>query len=456
MKKYPSLLSLFLALILTAGLLTPTALAEETDGEFSVEAASVILVEGDTGEVLYEYNADEQRYPASLTKIMTGLLVVEAVERGQVSMESQVTLGNDIYTGIGMDGSTLDLKPEEILTVGDLLYAVLLPSANEACNALASAISGDIASFVAAMNDRAAELGMTSTHYANTHGYHSDDHYTTARDVSLLCREALSHPIFREVVSSASYTIPATNLHDARDLTDTNALVSNSVRGYRYQYAIGIKTGYTSKAGYCLASAAEKDHRTVISVLLGGKNWIANNEEIPDNYFTESRKVLEYGLNNFSSKVVLDQIEPIGTIPVTLCAEQDYVTVQPAGSLTATLPNDLDPALFDRDVTLPDTLQAPIQKGQVLGSIRISYQGKDYGTMDLVATSSLEQSRALYILDQARQLFSLLWVKLALLAVVLLILILILRRVFLGPSRRRRGRRSSPSVYRSTYRGRRR
>lgn len=457
MKKYHSLLAFFLSVILILSL-GGVAWAEEP---FTVTAASAILVEADTGEILFELDPDARRYPASITKVMTGLLTVEAVERGEnalgepLSMDTVVTLGNDIYTGIGVSGSTAGLEPGEMLTVRDLLNAALIPSANEACNALATTVAGSIPDFVDLMNERANQLGMTGTHFANPHGYHDDDHYTTARDIAAMCVEAMSHPEFREVVSSGSYTIPATNLHDARVLQDTNALVDGAkVSGFLYQYAIGVKTGFTTPAGYCLASAAEKNHRMLIGVLLGGKNWRTSDMKVvEDNYFTESRRLLEYGFNHFSTKTVLDEIEPIGTVSVSLCKEQDYITVLPAQSITATLPNDVDPASFERTVTLPETLQAPIEKGQVLGTISISHEGRDFGTVELVAATSLERSQLLYVLDRISWALSFLWVKLLLLVLVLLILVAVLRRVAFGPRRKKRRRKQS---YSQAYTGRRR
>ncbi|MDD5938475.1 MAG: D-alanyl-D-alanine carboxypeptidase [Clostridiales bacterium] len=457
MKKYRSLPAFFLVLALAAGLCAPAALAAGSE-DFSVSAASAILVDADNNEVLYEQNADERRYPASITKVMTGLLTVEAIDRGELSMDTQVTLEDTLYTGIGEGGSTQDLKAGEILTVRDLLNCALIPSANEACNALAVAVCGDIPSFVDRMNQRASELGMTSTHFVNTHGYHNANHYTTARDISLLCLEAMKHPDFREIVSSVSYTVPATNLHAERVLHDTNALVSNfRVTGYLYQYAVGIKTGSTPEAGYCLASAAEKDGRTMIAVILGGKNWRdSSGARVEDNYFSESKRLLEHGFNDFSRREILSAIDPIGTVPVSLCAEQDYVTVQPAAGLEATLPDGLDPALFDREVTLPESLEAPIEKGQTLGTISLSYGGRDYGTVDLIAATSLERSQFLYIKHQVESFFSHLWVKLLLLALVLVILFLVIRRLIFGSSGRSRRYGRSKSSYSSNYRGRRR
>ena len=255
MKKYRLLPIFFLLLALTASLAAPAAAAEP----FSVDATAAILVDADYNEVLYEQSADERRYPASITKVMTGLLTVEAIDRGELSMDTVVTLGDDLYTGIGEGGSTQGLKAGEILTVQDLLYCALLPSANEACNALASTVAGSIPAFVELMNQRAAALGMTGTHFVNTHGYHDDAHYTTARDIAKMCAEAMKHPDFRQIVSSVRYDVPATNLHAARELHDTNALVSNHRTGnigLLYRYAVGIKTGSTPEAGSCLASAA--------------------------------------------------------------------------------------------------------------------------------------------------------------------------------------------------------
>lgn len=465
MKKYTSPLAFFLALVLSLSLAAPALAAESAIEPPYIDATSAILVDADYDEVLYSLAPDELRYPASITKVMTGLLTIEAVERGEILMDSVVTLGDDLYTGIGEGGSSQGLKPGEILTVRDLLNCALIPSANEACNALASVVAGSIPAFVDRMNERAQELGMTGTHFTNTHGYHDDSHYTTARDVSRMCLEAMKHPDFREIVSSTSYTVPATNLSGPRELHDTNALVSNFRSGNAdllYRYAIGIKTGSTPEAGYCLASAAEKDGRMMIAVLLGGKYWKSGGEMVEHNYFSDSKALLEYGFNSFSRKTVLNQIDPISTIPVRLCAEQDYVTVQPAGSLEATLPNNLDPALFERKTILPtEPLEAPIQQGQVLGSISISYGDRDFGTVDLIAATSLERSQYLYIMDQLQRIFSKLWVKLLLLCVILVALVLALRRAIFGPSRprrnrNRRDRRAYSGSYSGSYRGRRR
>lgn len=182
-----------------------------------------------------------------------------------------VTASSALHTGIGEGASTADIKEGEQLRIIDLLYAALIPSGNEACNVLAEAVSGSVTEFVARMNARAAELGMTGTHFSNTHGYHDDDHYTTAYDIYRMCRQAMEFETFRTIVSAKNYTMPATNFHpEERIVRSTNALISNfRVAGYIYEYATGIKTGHTPEAGYCLAASATKDGHTLLSVVMG-------------------------------------------------------------------------------------------------------------------------------------------------------------------------------------------
>ena len=275
--KKSRLLSLLLTLLLALSLVSPFALAAgESSGSaildsMVVDAKAAVLVDPDTDEILYELNAHEKMYPASITKVMTCLLTLEAVDAGKLTLEQTVTAGPAIHTGIGDNASTADIKEGEEIRIIDLLYAALLPSANEACNVMAEAVSGDVASFVELMNQRAAELGMTDTHFANTHGYHDDNHYTTAYDVYLMSKEAMKHETFRTIVASKSYVMPATNLHpEEREIRTTNALISNfRYLGYLYSYATGIKTGSTPEAGYCLAAAATKEDRSLISVVMG-------------------------------------------------------------------------------------------------------------------------------------------------------------------------------------------
>lgn len=483
MKKYRRrLLSLLLALGLTASLSAPTTLAAGPDGteppvatpgagpvveekepvesrlvnEMHVEAAAAILVDADTGAVLYDQDSHVQRYPASITKVMTSLLTLEAVERGELTLDTVLTAGGSLHTGIGANASTADIKEGEQLRVIDLLNAALLPSANEACNILAEAVAGSVDAFVEQMNQRAAELGMEDTHFANTHGYHDPDHYTTAYDIALMCQEAMKYETFRTIVSSLNYTLPATNMHEERIIRSTNALVSTfRITGYYYQYAAGIKTGHTPEAGYCLASAATKEDRSLIAVVLGCERVPGTTGSEGFTYFSESTRLLEWGFNSFATKKLLDATYFAGTIPVDLSRETDRIGVQAVGELEAILPNDLDPADFQlTPVYDTERLEAPVTKGQVVGHVTVSNGDTVYGQLDLAVVDSVERSELLYRLAQIEAFFGQLWVKVVLIALAVLAVVLLLRWLLFGRRRRYGGARRPHRS--SRYSGRRR
>ena len=466
--KKSRLLSALLLLALLAGLLTTAASAAEASpppggsgsailDAMEVDATAAILVDPDTGEVLYEKNAHEKRYPASITKVMTCLLTLEAVDRGELSLEQVVTASENIYTGIGDNASTADIKVGEQVRIIDLLYAALIPSANEACNIMAEAVSGDVASFVELMNQRAGELGMEGTHFANAHGYHDDDHYTTAYDIYLMSREAMQHETFRTIVGSLNYTMPATNMHDEpRIVRSTNALISNFlVLGYLYQYATGIKTGSTPEAGYCLASSATKDGRDLISVVLGCERVPGSTGSQGHTYFSETVRLFEWGFNNFSTQTMLDSTKrDIPEVDVSL-GRQPSVTLMPEGEITALLPNDVSQEDFQYEYTIDaSVVEAPVEAGQELGRISVSFNGKEYGILPLVAVASVEADPFLYHLDRVQKFFGNPIVRVLLVVILAVLVALILRHILLGG--RTGGRRGYAYSGRGRYTGSRR
>lgn len=446
-------LSLFLALTLVAGVLSVSARAGAASvDDYHVDAKAAILVDAAYGEVLYEQNAHEKMYPASITKIMTALLTIEAVDRGELTLDQPITASSIVNDRMIAGASTQNIKAGEVMPLRDVLACALIPSANEACNILAETVSGSLSAFAELMNRRAAELGCENTHFTNPHGLHDSDHYTTAYDIALIAQAAMKFPLFREMVTSKNYEVPATNMSKARTLHDTNALISNFNKvGYLYQYATGIKTGYTPEAGYCLASSATKGDRSLIAVVLGAERTPGTTGSDGFIYFTESKRLLEWGFSNFSRRTVLDGTNPLFTVPVTLSEETDQVVAAPKGSIEATLPKDWDVANFKLDVeSFQESLEAPVEKGQVLGKVTVSYQGKTYGTLDLVAGDSVARSELLYRLDRIQKFFGQTWVRLVILLVILLILVFAVRFLFFG--RRRRNSKG----YRSGYSGRRR
>ena len=357
--------------------------------------------------------------------------------------------------GLARDGSTQNIKPGEQMSIRNLLYCLMVASANEAANILAIQVSGSVPAFVDLMNQRAQELGCTGTHFANPHGLHNDDHYTTAYDIYLISAQAMKDPLFQEIVSTKEYYVPATNLSDQRHFFNTNALLSQlKYWGYVYPYATGIKTGHTGEAGRCLVSSATRDGRTLIAVVLGANSVVLEDDRTQLQDFTESAALLEYGFSNFTRKTILDTATLIQEVPVTLSKEADSVIVHPAESLERYLPNDLDPSAFQRTVTLnAESVEAPVTTGQVMGSVTISYEGQDYGTVDLVALNDVALSQSLYRQKQIRDFFAKPWVRvltvvLAVVAVVLILRFTVFRR------RSRYGRSGSSRAH--GYRGRRR
>jgi D-alanyl-D-alanine carboxypeptidase (penicillin-binding protein 5/6) len=443
-----------LLLVLICGIFPPAAALDDP----KPACTAAILVDVTNDQVLYEYNADETRYPASITKVMTALLTIEAVERGELSLDQEVSGTTAINDDLSLDGSSQNILAGETMSVKNLLYCMLMSSANEACNILAQNVSGDISSFVDAMNARAKELGMTGTHFANAHGLHNENHYTTARDIYLLLKEAMTHDLFREIVHTAKYTVPATNLSPERTLINTDALLSEyEYKGYTYDYSLGGKTGSTPEAGKCLASSAEKDGRELICVVLGGEIVTQPNGSTLIQSFSESKRLFEWGFNNFSVQSLVADGDLLQEVPVTLSQDKNYVTAQSQGTISALLPNDFDFSKVQTTVTLnSDSVKAPIAQGQTLGQVSVSCDGKDYGTLPLVASNSVSRSTLLYILDCIHDFFNQILVKLIGLAI-LIVVFAVLFNIFILRKRRNRTRRAKGlSSGNRQYRGRRR
>ena len=361
-------ISFFLTLSLLTGLLIPFASAIEYEGveSMTVDATAALLIDLDTDQVLYEQAADEQRYPASITKIMTALLTLEAIGRGELDLNTEITVDAAALADITEDSSTANLQAGEKITVKNLLYCLLLASANEAANVLAMAVSGDIPTFVELMNQRAQELGMAGTHFVNPHGLHNADHYSTARDIYRMSKQAMTHATFREIVSTGRYTVPATNLSKARSLLNTNGLLTSAKHyGYTMDGTIGIKTGSTGEAGYCLVAAVQKKGHTLVSVVLGAQNPTDSRGNVQRKQFTESKRLLNWGFTNFSDATLLDAETYLQELPVRFSSEASHVVVRPTRSVQVMVPRTYDPERLElRRRFHRDVASAPNEAGR--------------------------------------------------------------------------------------------
>lgn len=449
--------SLFFIFVLSCSqMLVATASAIET---MEVDAKAAILVDYDSGTVLFEQNAHQELPPASLTKVMSSLLVLEAVDRGDLRMDQVITASASALVGLPWDGSNADpaIVAGEQMTVEDLLYCMLVVSANEACNILAEAVSGSVSAFVDAMNERAAALGCRNTHFANTNGLTASAHYTSAYDIWLITQAAMQYEDFRYICSATWKNIQPTNKCDhVRALHTTNSLLDGwRYAGYQYPYATGIKTGTTDAAGHCLLASATKGSRTLVSVVLGA-------ETAPDDHggtdimsFRETVRLFDWGFENFTTKVVLNEEDLIQEVPVALSKETNYVVVHPAYTATAVLSNDVEPEQLERTVTLySDTVNAPVIAGDELGAITLSYNGTEYATVPLLAMNDVTASRFLTAKYNVEHFFSLKIVKTALLILILLIIAFVAWWKMIH-RQRRYGRARDRRYRHHSYRGRR-
>ena len=446
-------LSVFFVTCLLCTLLTPQALALEDP---DIRAKAAILVDADSGTVLYDKNIHEELPMASITKVMSALLVLEAVDRGQLRMDQGITATESAMKGMVEDGSTADIKVGETLTVEQLLYCMLVISANETCNILGEAVAGSVDAFVEQMNQRAQELGCQNTHFANTTGLTQSGHYSSAWDIYLITREAMKHDLFMTICGSKSYDVPATNKSDVRELHSTNALISNwRMLGYLYDYADGLKTGFTDEAGYCLAASALKDGRRFISVVLGSDTKVIGGETKIMS-FVDSATLLDWGYNSFTMQTVFTKDDLIQELPVSLSKQASAVLVHPAEDVEVLLPNDVTPDMLERKVTVyGGTALAPIEAEQELGEMTLSYDGYDYATFKLLAADSVSVNRFLQGKYYISWFFSKTLVKILTVVVLLLVLLIVIWAKKLRPQSRYGSRRNKNKGFRN-YRGRRR
>ena len=450
---------LLCALIVTL-FATPLSAAAETEAKTppvpGISSKAALLVDANTGNVVYAKNEHEEMYPASLTKIMTALLVLEAVDNGQLSLTQQLTASHSaMTTGLDEDGSTAGILEGETMAVEQFLYCMLVVSANEACNVLAEAVAGDVDTFVEKMNAKAQELGCENTHFVNPTGLHDPQHYTSAWDLYLITKEAMTHSDFMRFCDTGSVTIPATNLSEARTLHTTNYLIDGwRSRGYINKDAHGVKTGSTSDAGHCLVSTATRGSLSFISVVLGGDRVTLDGGEIRTYSFYDTNLLFNWAFDNFSYQTVLSAEEPLKEVTVSL-SKVDHVNVHVGEDVEILLPNGLTPEDLEQKFTIEEPVEAPVKADQKLGTLELSYGDTIYATVDLLAYNDVEASRLLTFWQNVKDFFSGTVVRIIAIIIVVLLLVLLIWKVVFGRRRYRYGHSVGRGRSRG-YRGRRR
>lgn len=428
MKKY-RLLSLLMSLLLLLSAALPAAAAETetqaattTDAteapwaedfagyrenllagapEYDADCETALLLELNSGIVVYAKNAENTVYPASLTKIMTCMV---AIEYASSDLDKLVTVSETALEGIAEAGGEVRLQAGERLTLRNLLYYLMINSTNEAGNVIGEYVAGDIPSFVNLMNKTAKDLGCTGTHFANTHGLHDPNHYTTARDLSVITRKALTYEVFREICDTAEYTVPPTNLSDAKKLVSTNYLIVNDGNRYLadngnyYTYyrddAAGIKTGYTSAAGRCVISRASDGNMELLCIIMGAKTRMMSDGSVRFDNFVEAKKLFNYGFDNFAyAKVAAAGIEPMFQVSVDYARDKRGVVLIPSTDVNCLLPREYDKERVSTryELNTPNGLVAPLEQGQKVGTLYVTYDGTVIGTSELETLTAVEE-----------------------------------------------------------------
>lgn len=396
MKNKKVLILLVIAIIVS--LIVPTIYSyadNSNEADVKVYSEAAILVDSNTGKVLYNKNASERKYPASTTKILTAILTIE-----NSNLDDTVVVDYDSIALVPSGYTVAALQVGEELTVKQLLQVLLVHSANDAANVLAKHVAGSIESFAIMMNAKASEIGCKDSHFLNPSGMHEEAHYTTAYDLYLIMKYCMNNQTFRDLISSKSCIIPETNKYQERVFTNTNELLVVDTRdvasNYYYPYAIAGKTGYTAEAKNCLVSVAQKDNLELICVVLGG----VRTDEGLSARFVDTKQLYEYGYNTYTIRKLHEKDAIATQIEVGNATRETR-------DLDLLITNDIDVLIkqkdleikFEPEIILNENISAPISQGTVLGKIKYVIEDIEY-SQDIVASHSVEKSNLLFLVIQ--------------------------------------------------------
>lgn len=430
----------FIFILIFVTVFTPiTSYAYEPTG-IDLTAKAGMLISTDTDEILFEKNIDKKVYPASITKIMTALIMLESEKfnpKAKVKINKSCL---DVVLGTGLSVSLLEEGEE--LTHLDLLYTVLLSSYGDCTYLAAEVFGGDYENFVKMMNDKAKALGLSGTHYSNPVGLHEEETYTTVRDTYTLTKYALKYDLFKTVTSQSRYHFETTK-GTGRTLSTTNFLLDKNTN-YWYQYASGVKTGFTDEAGRCLVSTASYNNYNYMCILFGCTNSTQKRYD-----FSESKELYRWAFNNFSYKEVANSDQPVCEIPVELSSETDFVSLYFKEPFVTILPNGADQStLVVENKLIAESVDAPIKKGDVLGEAEVYYAEKLIGKVDLVAGNNVEKNEILAIIRSVKNFFASDYMKIVYFVLAAIVVLFILGCIILNLPKKKRKVRYKP--YKST------
>ena len=355
-------------------------------------AGGAYLYNIENDAVLYTYNEDAKVYPASTVKLMTGIIAVEALG-GDPSRKITVT-SEMLYKVVG---NNIGLVVGEEVTVNDMLHALLVNGANDAAQVIAVTVGGSVEKFVSMMNEKAQLLGAYNTYYTNPTGMHDDRMVTTVSDTAAIAKYAYGLPGFTEITSLTKYVMDETNKKDYRNLFNRNSQLSKFYdTRYYYPDAVGMNAGYTVQSGYCLVSVASRDNLSYLAIVMNAES---TDEDIYS--YANVENMLDWAFDSYGYTEVLGVSQRVCEMSVSLSSTVDYVTLVPAESIVRYLPRDLDPNEFNLSYnTFDESLVAPVEAGQICGTVTVTYNGEILGTTDLIATVSVTRSEFLFFLSK--------------------------------------------------------
>jgi D-alanyl-D-alanine carboxypeptidase (penicillin-binding protein 5/6) len=379
--------------------------------DLELNSEAVYMMDMNTGDVLVNINADEQRSPASMTKIMTAIIMLDYFDGDPDAMQStKYSAGTEAFDELyELGASTADIQPYEEVTCYDLLYALMLPSACEAANIIAIGMCGNVDDFVEKMNAKAEELGMENTHFANPHGLYDENNYSSCEDVAKMCTYAIeNYSVFTDVVSTYSYTLSPTEYHtEGTTVYNTNYMLSSDSL-YSYSYCRGIKTGTLNEAGRCLASYAVNNGQRYMTVTMGAPmekkdEDVKKGEEDSSSVYAADTvyynlidhiNLYEWAFNWLDEASFVDKSSELCEAYVEYGEnKRDYVTLKPKSGFSKIWPTYISTDEVEQDITVYDNIVAPVYAGDELGMLTLTYEGEVIAEIPLVATESVARSK---------------------------------------------------------------
>lgn len=475
------ILSMFFSLLIMLSMLPADVFAEGFEYNFaggSPYCGSLIMMNMDTGAVVYSNNADEQRPMASLTKIMTYIVTVETIPDLN---NTRITVPQSVADDLADTGSSLaDIVVGEEFSVFELLHMMMIPSGNDAAATLAAYIDSlqitvgslesneeiesqyevieeadeaeteappaedpnRILTFVDLMNRKAAELGCSNTHFVNAHGLHQEGHYSTARDMLTIAEHALKLPYFSEITSKIYYDRPATDLvPNPNTLYNTNQLILQSSDLYYYQNATGIKTGSLNESGYCIVASATQTY-TYVVVAMGSPyiDELGNRTDFHGEML-DSIELFNWAFSELKIKTIAENGKLMGDVALNYTWNQDRLQVVAGENIQAVLPSNVESSSIIPVLELPDSIDAPVKKGDSLGRATLTYADQVVGYVNLVAAESVERSEMMRTLEQGKAILTSTWFRFVMLGIAALVVIYLILIIISGKRRNRKRNR---------------